>query len=91
ETQGHAAGDMETLSPVEVGREAMLMGLRLTEGVNPARIEARAGLTFAQIVDPAMLAACLEEGYLFWREDNWLCATEEGFLRLDSMLPLLLR
>jgi oxygen-independent coproporphyrinogen-3 oxidase len=91
ETQGHAAVDVETLSPAEVGREAMLMGLRLTEGIDPARIEARAGLAFAEVVDPAMLVACLDEDYLFWGENGRLCATEEGLLRLDSMLPLLLR
>ena len=83
--------DVETLSPAEVGREAMLMGLRLTEGVSPARIEARAGLAFAEMVDPVMLAACLDEDYLFWDENGRLCATGEGLLRLDAMLPLLLR
>jgi putative oxygen-independent coproporphyrinogen III oxidase len=91
EAQGHAAVESENLSPQDVGREAMLMGLRLTEGIDPKRIEARAGLTFAEVVDPVMLAACLEEGYLLWRENGRLCATEEGLLRLDSMLPLLLR
>jgi oxygen-independent coproporphyrinogen-3 oxidase len=91
ESQGHAAVDVETLSPAEVGREAMLMGLRLTEGVNPARIEARAGLAFAEVVDPAMLAACVDEDYLLWDENGRLCATGEGLLRLDAMLPLLLR
>jgi oxygen-independent coproporphyrinogen-3 oxidase len=91
EAQGHAAVESENLSPSDVGREAMLMGLRLTEGIDPKRIEARAGLTFAEVVDPAMLAACLDEGYLLWGENGRLCATEEGLLRLDSMLPLLLR
>jgi putative oxygen-independent coproporphyrinogen III oxidase len=91
EAQGHAAVESENLSAVAVGREAMLMGLRLMEGVNPARIEARTGLAFASIVDSVMLAACLEEGYLLWREDDRLCAAGEGLLRLDSMLPLLLR
>ena len=91
EAQGHAAVESENLSPSDVGREAMLMGLRLTEGIDPKRIEARAGLTFAEVVDPAMLAACLDEGYLLWRENGRLCATEDGLLRLDSMLPLLLR
>jgi hypothetical protein len=33
----------------------------------------------------------LDEDYLFWGENGRLCATEEGLLRLDSMLPLLLR
>ncbi len=91
EAQGHAAVDVETLSPGDVGREAMLMGLRLSEGIDPKRIEARTGLAFAEIVDPVMLSACLEEDYLSWRENGRLCATEEGLLRLDSMLPVLLR
>ena len=91
ETQGHAAVESESLSPTDVGREAMLMGLRLTEGIDPARIEARTGLAFADVVDPAMLAACLDEDYLLWRENGRLCATQDGLLRLDSMLPLLLR
>jgi coproporphyrinogen III oxidase-like Fe-S oxidoreductase len=82
---------VETLSPAEAGREAMLMGLRLTEGIDPRRIETRVGLAFAEVVDPAMLAACLDEDYLFWGENGRLCATGEGLLRLDSMLPLLLR
>jgi oxygen-independent coproporphyrinogen-3 oxidase len=37
-----------------------------------------------------MLTACLDEDYLVWREGR-LCATEEGRLRLDAMLPVLLR
>ena len=71
------------------GREAMLMGLRLAEGVDTARIEARAGLAFAQIVDAAMLSACIDEGYLEWHGAR-LVATDEGRLRLDALLPALL-
>jgi oxygen-independent coproporphyrinogen-3 oxidase len=90
EQQGHAAVEETVLTPQERGREAMLMGLRLTEGVDPARIEARAGLAFAQVVDAAMLAALLDEDYLAWREGR-LVATEEGRVRLDALLPALLR
>jgi len=90
ERDGHAAVEETELTPLERGREAMLMGLRLAEGVDPARIEARSGLAFAELVDPAMLAACLDEGYLAWK-DNRLAATEEGRLRLDALLPALLR
>ena len=81
----------EALAPEDRAREALLMGLRLTEGVDPARIEARTGRTLAEAVDPAMLAACLEEGYLEWSETGRLVATEEGRMRLDAMLPVLLR
>jgi oxygen-independent coproporphyrinogen-3 oxidase len=67
------------------------MGLRLAEGVDPARIEARSGLPFAEAVDAAMLAALIEEGYLAWNDARRLAATPDGLLRLDAMLPVLLR
>ncbi|MCX7931050.1 MAG: radical SAM family heme chaperone HemW [Rhodovarius sp.] len=90
ERDGHGLVEEIALTPLERGREAMLMGLRLAEGVDPARIEARAGLAFARLVDPVMLSACLEEGYLAW-VDGRLVATAEGRLRLDALLPVLLR
>lgn len=90
EQHGHAAVEETTLTPEERGREAMLMGLRLAEGVDPARIEARAGLSFAQVADAAMLAALLDEDYLEWRQGR-LVATDEGRVRLDALLPALLR
>ena len=90
ERDGHGTAEETTLTPQDRGREALLMGLRLVEGVQPTRIEARSGLAFAQTVDPAMLAACLDEGYLEWRGEM-LRATDEGRLRLDALLPALLR
>ena len=91
ERAGHARVEEAALSPVERGREAMLMGLRLTEGVDPARIARRAGLPWDAIVDPAMEAALREEGYVERRPDGRFRATEEGRLRLDALLPVLLR
>lgn len=91
ERDGHAAVEEEALSPADRAREALLMGLRLAEGVDPARIEARAGLPFARAVDPAMLAALLDEGYLAWTGAGRLRTTAEGLLRLDALLPALLR
>jgi oxygen-independent coproporphyrinogen-3 oxidase len=90
ERDGHAAVEEEVLSPPDRAREALLMGLRLAEGVDPARIAARSGLPFAEALDARMLEACLEEGYLAWR-DGRLLATAEGRLRLDALLPALLR
>jgi oxygen-independent coproporphyrinogen-3 oxidase len=91
ERDGHASVEEEALAPEERAREALLMGLRLAEGIDPARIEARSTLPFAATVDPAVLSACLEEGYLEWRPDGRLAATAEGRLRLDALLPALLR
>jgi oxygen-independent coproporphyrinogen-3 oxidase len=91
ERDGHAAVEEEALAPRDRAREALLMGLRLAEGIDPARIEARSGLPFAQAVDAAMLAALLDEGYLAWTAAGRLRATPEGILRLDALLPVLLR
>ncbi|MFC7476546.1 radical SAM family heme chaperone HemW [Dankookia sp. GCM10030260] len=91
ERDGHAVTEEEALSPRDRAREALLMGLRLAEGIDPARLAARSGQTLAEAVDPAMLAACLDEGYLEWGAAGHLVATDEGRMRLDAMLPVLLR
>ena len=87
---GHAVTEEEALSPRDRAREALLMGLRLTEGVDPARIAARSTLPFEETVEPGMLDALREEGLLAWR-DGRLVATPDGLLRLDAILPLLVR
>ncbi len=91
ERDGHAAVEEEVLAPRDRAREALLMGLRLAEGVDPARIAARSGMPFAEAIDPAMLAALLDEDYLAWTPEGRLRATEEGIVRLDGLLPVLLR
>jgi putative oxygen-independent coproporphyrinogen III oxidase len=91
ERDGHARTEEEALSPRDRAREALLMGLRLAEGIDPARLAARSGLALAEAVDPAMLAACLDEDYLEWTPAGRLRATAEGRMRLDAMLPVLLR
>ncbi|MBR0648149.1 coproporphyrinogen III oxidase [Roseomonas terrae] len=91
ERDGHAAVEEEELVPADRAREALLMGLRLAEGIDPARVEARSGLPFDQAIDPAMLGALLDEDYLTWTPEGRLRATEEGIVRLDAVLPVLLR
>jgi len=85
---GHAIVEETTLSPRDRAREALLMGLRLAEGVDPARIEARSGLPFDACVDRRVLDGLAEEGLLAWRGGH-LAATASGLLRLDAILPVL--
>jgi oxygen-independent coproporphyrinogen-3 oxidase len=87
---GHAIVEEEALSPRDRSREALLMGLRLREGVDPARIEARCGMRFDDAVEARMLVALVEERLLAWR-DGRLVATDAGILRLDAVLPVLLK
>jgi oxygen-independent coproporphyrinogen-3 oxidase len=91
ERDGHAVVEEEILSPRDRAREALLMGLRLQEGIDPARIARRSALPFDQCVDLAALDLLEAEGLLVWRADGHLAATPDGLLRLDSLLPVLLR
>ncbi|NKE45604.1 coproporphyrinogen III oxidase [Roseomonas frigidaquae] len=86
---GHAVVEEEALSPRDRAREALLMGLRLHEGIDPARIARRSGLPFEACVDMAALQHLEAENLLAWRPNGHLAATPDGLLRLDALLPLL--
>ena len=58
--------------------------------ISTTEAPARSGLPLSAAIDPTMLTACLDEDYLLWR-DGMLVATAEGRLRLDALLPALLR
>jgi putative oxygen-independent coproporphyrinogen III oxidase len=88
EQSGHGTTDDAPIETPERAREALLMGLRLTEGIDLRRFEARTGRTLAQSVDAGILARCLEEGYLVLTPER-LQATPEGRIRLDTLLGCL--
>ena len=88
EKNGHGSTDEEEISPRDRAREALLMGLRLTEGVNAEAFRRRTGQALARSIDEEMLSACMEAGYLTFA-GGVLCATEEGRRRLDAVLPRL--
>ncbi|HEX4369494.1 MAG TPA: radical SAM family heme chaperone HemW [Rhodopila sp.] len=72
----------------ERAREALLMGLRLAEGIDLTRFAPRTGRTLAQSVNADILERCITEGYLTLTP-NRLVATREGRIRLDSLLSAL--
>jgi putative oxygen-independent coproporphyrinogen III oxidase len=88
ERNGEGLTADEPVAPEERAREALLMGLRLAEGIDLARFAERTGRTIAQSADAAVLAQCIEEGYLVLTQDR-LVATREGRIRLDSLLASL--
>ncbi len=89
EQDGHGSTAEEEIAPADRAREALLMGLRLSEGIDPAAFEARTMVALKDAVDAGMLAACVEAGYL--ENGARLRATPEGLRRLDAMLPRLVR
>lgn len=88
EARGHGTEEEEVLAPATRAREALLMGLRLSEGIDAARFAARTGVALAEAVDAPVLGQALEAGYMV-RTPTGLAATPEGRLRLDALLAAL--
>lgn len=82
ETHGHGAVEDVPLSEEEQGDEFLLMGLRLTEGIDLARYER---LSHRKI-EPVRLSALLEHGMVEQLGENRIRATRDGFMVLDAVV-----
>jgi len=82
ETDGHALIEDELLSYEEQGDEFLLMGLRLAEGIEPARFEAVAGRS----LDPARIQSLIAEGMVQMTPEGRLRVSPEGFPLLDAVV-----
>jgi putative oxygen-independent coproporphyrinogen III oxidase len=85
EQQGHGSTAEERIGPRDRAREMLLMGLRLTEGIDAGRFAIRTGIELEAAVDPGVLDQALDAGYLTYAAGR-MAATLEGRLRLDSLL-----
>ena len=90
EAGGSGETSAEELAPVDRMREMLLMGLRLTEGVDAAHFRQRTGHALEEALDPETLRLCVEEGYVEMLPQGGLRATAAGRMRLEAMLPMLL-
>ncbi|RST30878.1 coproporphyrinogen III oxidase [Sphingomonas ginkgonis] len=79
---GHGMVEAAPLTPVEAAHEALVMGLRLAEGIDPDRLAARTG---APLIDERKVASLVAHG-LVARTPGHLALTEPGRLLLDSIL-----
>ena len=84
-TQGDGIAEARALSVPEQATEALLMGLRLTEGVDLAALSARFGLPRAVLVDEGALARLRGLG-LVWAEGARIGVMPEGRGVLDALL-----
>ena len=90
ERNQHGMEVEEPLAPHTRATEALLMGLRLREGVDLARI-ARIGQTsIPDLVDLPALAKLADQG-LAIRDGDRLSVTEAGMILLDAILPIVVR
>ena len=82
EQNGHGMIEFAGLSEEEQGDEFLLMGLRLTEGIDLKRFEAFSHRS----VDPKRLKDLLDHGMVEELGDNRVRATRDGFFVLDAVV-----
>ena len=88
EQHGHGTTSQDPVPTRDRAREALLMGLRLAEGINLAHFAARTGTTLHAAIDQDILRAAIEAAYVTLN-DTHLVGTLEGRKRLDALLPRL--
>lgn len=86
---GHGAHPFESVDFAERGREALMMGLRLAEGVPVSRIEAETGQDFSAFVNLRQVKILEDEGLLSFSR-GILAATPQGRQKLNAVLSFLL-
>jgi putative oxygen-independent coproporphyrinogen III oxidase len=89
ERHGHGSGPDAPVPPAEAAREALMMGLRLAEGIDADGFAARTGTALLPALDAAVLRQAQEADYVTW-DGRRLAATLEGRLRLDALLAALI-
>jgi oxygen-independent coproporphyrinogen-3 oxidase len=82
EASGHGVVTDDLLNSEERADEFLLMGLRLTEGIDPHRYQALSG----RPLDPKRIALLREEGAISVDADGRLRVTKDGFPVLDAVV-----
>ena len=82
EGEGHGIVSDESLSSEEQGDEFLLMGLRLNEGIDPARFETLSGRS----LDRSRIESLIVDGLVERSSSGRLRVTREGFPVLDMVV-----
>jgi putative oxygen-independent coproporphyrinogen III oxidase len=90
EAHGHAAKPFQTITAEEQASEYLMMGLRMAEGVEIARLEALAAAPLDAIIERGVYGQLLAEG-LADDVPGLLQLSADGRQRLDAILPRLVR
>ena len=83
--QEHGIAEERDLPVAERASEALLMGLRLTEGIDPAALALRLGLAAADLIDADRFAFYQGQG-LVWAEGTRIGVRPAGVSVLDALL-----
>ena len=86
---GHGTQEEETLSANTRAQELVMVGLRLTEGLDKTRFARLAGVQMGDVIDTDAVTALIADGYLV-DSPAVLGATAKGRLTLNAVLRELL-
>ncbi len=82
---GHGIKDQRALSMGEQASEALLMGLRLAEGIDLSKLEARFGIPSTDLINADRLALLSDLGLLEY-DSGQITVTPSGMPLLDALL-----
>ncbi|MBA4162246.1 MAG: coproporphyrinogen III oxidase, partial [Novosphingobium sp.] len=83
--KGNGISEERQLGTREQASEAMLMGLRLAEGINLSALSSRFDLSAEELCNPAKQAFYAEQG-LTWQRGGRIGVSEAGMPLLDGLL-----
>jgi oxygen-independent coproporphyrinogen-3 oxidase len=84
--RGHGMAEEVAVAPADAAREALVMGLRLAEGIDAARFRRETGVALDDALDPRGLARALDGGFVRRDGAGGIAATPAGRRVLDSVL-----
>ncbi len=86
---GHGLREERLLPPREQAAEALMMGLRLAEGIDPAAMAARFGLSEGDIIQQNAAERLIAQGLLNSSDDR-LIISKQGRLLLNAIIAELM-
>jgi len=87
---GHGAHELERLTQEDRFNECLMMGLRLRDGISIQAVEDKSGKAFSDMVDADKLQSSIDQDWVIKGGDN-LKLTREGLLRLNALIPYILK
>lgn len=79
----------EIITPIERAEELIIMGMRLTQGINKAKFEQCCGIAFNEYINPQTINY-LQNSDLITNNSDYLAATTKGFLVLNKIIEELI-
>jgi oxygen-independent coproporphyrinogen-3 oxidase len=86
ERDGHGSIEETPIAPRDAAREALLMGLRLDAGIDPASFGEATGVALEDALDQTAIGRLVADGFVQRRADGGISATASGRRVLNAVI-----